>query len=341
MKKILITGCNGYIGIELVKRLLKEKKFLIYGVDNNYFTKSVEKKIKEKKKFKFLKKDIRKLNLKKLINFDTIIHLAAISNDPIGNKFYQATKSINETATKKLIISAKKNGIKQFIFLSSCSVYGFSKNNCKENSPTKPLTAYSKSKIFAEKILKKESDNNFKSISLRLATACGYSDNPRFDLVLNDFIYSGLTNKKIIMNSTGNALRPLIDVKDIVSSIYWIVENKNKVKSSYSVFNVGNNKNNFKIIDLAKIISKKLGGIEIITNEQNNDKRSYKANFSKFNRLTKNKIVNTNLNKTIFKLINMTKTIIKKNKPKKNYIRLNVLEKKIEQKQITKNLTYN
>jgi len=340
MKKILITGSNGYIGIELVKRLLKLNKFFIVGIDNNYFQSSIIKKVKNNKYLKFIKTDIRDLDYKYFKDIDVVVHLAAVSNDPIGNKFLFATRSINEKATKRTIQFAKKSGVKNFIFLSSCSVYGFSEKICNENSPTKPLTTYSKSKIFAEKILKNLCKKEFKGISLRLATACGYSNNPRIDLVLNDFIYSGLVNKKIILNSTGNALRPLIDVKDIVSSIVWTIEHDAKIKKPFTVFNVGNDRNNFKIIDLAKKVSKILGGIEIITNKKNNDKRSYKANFSKFKNITKDKIVNTKLEETIFKLIKLVKTIIKRNKPKKNYVRLNVLEKKIKDKKLTYSLAY-
>ena len=340
MKKILITGCGGYIGTELVKKLLKSKKYFLIGIDNNYFQNSVIKKTKYNKKFKFIKTDIRNLNNNHFKEVDTIVHLAAVSNDPIGNKFTSATKSINEKATKKIIKIAKKEGVKNFIFLSSCSVYGFSKKICNENSNTKPLTAYSKSKIFAEKVLKNLCEKNFKGISLRLATACGYSNNPRIDLVLNDFIYSGLVYKKILLNSTGNALRPLIDVKDIVSSISWVIENNIKIKKSFTVFNVGNDKNNFKIIDLAKIVAKILGGIEIITNKKNNDKRSYKANFSKFKKITKNKVVITSLEETIFNLIKINKTIIKNKKPKENYVRLHVLENKIKNKILSENLSY-
>lgn len=340
MKKILITGSNGYIGAELVEKLLKSKKYFLIGIDNNYFQNSVLKKIKYNKHFKFIKADIRNLKNNFFKGIDTVVHLAAVSNDPIGNKFTSATKSINEKATKKIMKISKKEGVRNFIFLSSCSVYGFSKKICNENSKTKPLTAYSKSKIFAEKVLKNLCKKEFKGISLRLATACGYSNNPRIDLVLNDFIYSGLVNKKILLNSTGNALRPLIDVKDIVSSIIWIIENNLKIKKSFTVFNVGNDKNNFKIIDLAKKVAKILGGIEIVTNQKNNDKRSYKANFSKFKKITRNKIVITGLEETIFKLIKMTKRIIKNHKPKKNYVRLNVLEKKIKNKKLTRDLSY-
>lgn len=335
-KKIIITGNLGYVGIELVKKILKTRKYQIIGIDNKYFAKSIVKKIKKNKLFNQKISDIRNLNYSILKDVYGVIHLAAISNDPIGDQFYKATNSINKLATKKIILYAKKYNVKNFIFASSCSVYGFTKSSCNERSKVSPLTAYSKSKIYIEKILKKVSNSKFKTTALRFATACGYSDNPRLDLVLNNLIMSGIVNEKIELNSAGNAIRPLIDVSDMCKTIIWFLENREKNNKNFLNVNVGNTKNNIKVIDLAKIISKKLGNIKIVFNSKNDDRRSYKVNFSQLNKITKKKLITKNINKTINEVIEMIKKL-KKNKMS-NYIRLQELKRQISIKLINKNL---
>lgn len=335
-KKIIITGNLGYVGIELVKKILRTRKFQIIGIDNKYFAKSIVKKIKKNKLFYQKISDIRNLNYSILKNAYGVIHLAAISNDPIGNEFCRATNSINKFATKKIILYAKKYNVKNFIFASSCSVYGFTKLSCNERSKVFPLTTYSKSKIYIEKILKKFSSSKFKTSSLRFATACGYSDNPRLDLVLNNLIMSGIIKKKIELNSTGNAIRPLIDVSDMCKTIIWFLKNRERIKKNFLNVNVGNTKNNIKIIDLAKMIAKKLGNIKIVFNKKNEDNRSYKVDFTQLNKITKKKIVTKNINQTINEVIEMIKKL-KKNKMN-NYIRLQELKRQINMKLINENL---
>ena len=197
-----------------------------------------------------------------------------------------------------------------------------------------PLTAYAKSKVIIENYLK----NNFKfnSTCLRFATACGGSSRLRIDLVLNDFVASAIKKKKIILNSTGDAYRPLIDVKDIYKSIHWSMRDRKLIKKKFICLNVGNSKNNFKIIDLAKKSKKNIKNMQIITNDKNKDNRSYKASFSQYQKLAKKYPINYNVNKSILDL-----NKILKNFPKSKYdtlIRLNYLKKLINQNIISKNL---
>lgn len=336
MKKIIITGNLGYIGTELVKKILLTKQYKIIGIDNKYFTRSIIKKAKKNTLFSQKIDDIRFLNYSILKNVYCVIHLAAVSNDPIGDEFSSATNSINKKATKKIILYAKKYNVQNFIFASSCSVYGFTKSTCNEKSKVRPLTNYSKSKIYIEKVLETVSSSKFKTTALRFATACGYSDNPRLDLVLNNLIMSGIFKKKIELNSTGNAIRPLIDVSDICKTIIWFLRNREKCKKNFLKINVGNTKNNIKIINLAKIISKKIGGIKIVINEKNDDKRSYKVCFSQLRKITKKKIITKSIHKTINEVISMIKNL-KRNKIN-NYIRLQELKRQIHIKLIDKNL---
>lgn len=331
---VLITGNLGYVGSELTSYLKNnEKKINIYGLDIGYFKKNKTSKKKDEIKKQYIC-DIRNLRSKYLKNIDTVIHLAAISNDPIGNTFQNQTYDINVKATKKLIDICLKLKIKNFIFASSCSVYGFTKKICTEKTKVNPLTAYAKSKVIIENYLK----NSFKfnSTCLRFATACGGSRRLRIDLVLNDFVASAIKKKKIILNSTGDAYRPLIDVQDMCKSIHWSMGDRNLIKKKFICLNVGNSKNNFKIIDLAKKVKKKYRNMQIITNDKNKDNRSYKASFSQYQKLAKKYPINYSVNKSILVL-----NKILKNYPKSKYdtlIRLNYLKKLINQNIISKNL---
>jgi nucleoside-diphosphate-sugar epimerase len=344
MKKvILITGNQGYIGVELVKYLKKKNKnIFLLGYDTGYFKKNwfLKPKIKKNNKVNFqIQKDLRAKNFKTLERFkiDSIIHLSAVSNDPMGNSFKKPTREINTIYTKKLIDWAKGNNVKKFVFASSCSVYGFSKKNCKENSATNPLTEYAKSKLEIEKYLKKETNKNFKAVSLRFSTACGASDMLRLDLVLNDFVANAIASKEIKLLSDGNALRPLIDVIDMIKAFEW-AEKYNK--KNFISLNVGNDKMNYKIVELAYQVKKYLPASKISINRENIDNRSYKVDFSLYKKLFSGYSKMKNINYSIKNLIKILK--IKKFKNKNfrlgSHMRLVSLKKQIKEKKIDKNL---
>lgn len=331
---ILITGNNGYIGPVLYKKL-KKQKYFIYGLDTNYFN---------NKNFSDIQFDCDLRNVKKqhFKDIDAIVHLASLSNDPIGNKFNKQTNQINISGTKKIINLAKKTNCKLFIFASSCSVYGKSLSESKsENDPTKPLTPYAKSKIEIENYLKKNSNKNFKSICLRFATACGSSPNLRLDLVLNDFVFSSIIKKKIILKSSGNAWRPLIDVQDMSKAISFFLKNYKKTISNFEIFNVGLNKSNIKIIDLAKIVKKNFKNVKLKFENTKDDKRSYKVNFSKYELFVKNNVKHLELKDTIKNLAKNIK-LLKINENNFNqFIRLDVLRKLVHTKKLNNYLKWN
>lgn len=334
---ILITGNNGYIGPILYKEIKKNiPNSYIYGFDNNYF---FVKNFSDKQ----LKGDLRNFP-KKIFDkkIDIVIHLASLSNDPIGNSYEKQTKDINVLATKKLIDLSKKKKCKLFIFASSCSVYGKYGNKSRtEKSKTQPLTAYAKSKIVVENYLKQKADKNFKSVCLRFATACGASPNLRLDLVLNDFVFRALTQKKIILNSSGNAWRPLIDVRDMSKAILCSIQNFEKIKKIL-IINTGSNQSNFRIIDLAKKVSKVIKNTTIVTRNNIDDKRSYKVDFSEYNYFKKGKFKHLSIDETIFNLVKNIKLLMKskKNLNFNNFVRLKVLEEKIKRKKLNKNLKW-
>jgi nucleoside-diphosphate-sugar epimerase len=340
-KKILITGNLGYVGVELVKYLKKKnKKLFLIGYDTGYFNKNWFFNSSSKSEVDYqIRSDIRdqKFSILKKFNIDTIIHLSAVSNDPMGNFFVRPTREINTIFSKKLIDWAKKNGVKKFVFASSCSVYGFSKNICSENSKTKPLTEYAKSKLVIENYLKKKTNLNFKAITLRFSTACGASSMLRLDLVLNDFVANAIVAKEIKLLSDGNALRPLIDVIDMAKAFYWACfYNKN----SFTCVNVGNDKMNYKIVELANLVKKYLPKAKISINYAKADNRSYRVNFSKYRRLfsgyKKMKDAKYSITKLIY-MIRKTK-FNDKNFRLGNFMRLVSLKKQITEKKLNKNL---
>lgn len=307
-KKILIIGHKGYIGTTLINYLLDKtkSKFDIYGVDSNLFsmnTYSIEKKIK-----KNIIQDCRNFKIKSLnIIPDVIIYLAAVSNDPMGNKYKQATEEINFKNCIKIAKEAKKLRIKKFIFASSCSMYGSAGDKKKkEDDKLNPLTDYAISKANSEKTLKKLSSKNFKVIALRFATAAGLSDNLRLDLVFNDFVANSVLEKKIILLSNGLSWRPLIHVNDISKSILWSV--LYPLKKNFLAINIGSEKWNFKIISLAKKISRIIPNTEVVIKNDNNvDKRSYRVSFNLFRKIAPKYQPSTDFKKSVIDLVKFLK----------------------------------
>ena len=338
---MLVTGNLGYIGIELTKFLKKKNKNLfIIGYDVGYFKSNffLKKKISKHTDYQ-IRTDLREDLFKQLEKFkiDAIIHLAAISNDPMGNYFINPTRQINTSSSKKLVNWAKKSGVSKFIFASSCSVYGFSKKVCNENSKTNPLTEYAKSKITIEKYLNKKTDKKFKAICLRFSTACGASEMLRLDLVLNDFVASAITSNEIRILSDGKALRPLIDVTDMAEALYWALSYDPK---NFLSVNVGNEKMNYQIIELASLVKKYVKTAKISVNQDNKDNRSYRVDFSKYRKIFPRYSKMKNAKFSIMNLIKMIR--MKKFADKKfrtgNFMRLVSLKKQIEAKKINRNL---
>ena len=343
---ILITGNQGYVGSELVKYLkLKYPKYSITGLDIGLFSSNLTTNGPAPESylnFQFFC-DIRKIKKSFLRNIDTIIHLAAISNDPIGKKFEKITNEINYKASKKLFNYAKEMGVNKFVFASSCSMYGsFSSKPKKENDLLNPLTAYAKSKVEFEQFLSKNNSLT-NTISLRFATACGMSDRLRLDLVLNDFVTNALTNNLIDIHSDGTPWRPLIDVHDMCRAFDWAIHTKHKSLPKNFAINVGKNSSNYKIKDLAMAVANKIPNTRISINKNAMpDKRSYSVDFSLFEKLAKNYIPEYKLNKSIDNLIKGFNKldISNSNIHDTKYIRLNTLNNYIKNKTLSKNLEW-
>jgi len=280
---ILITGNLGYIGQVMVD-FFSKKGFSIIGIDTDYYKKCDLIK-PQTLKYKQIFKDIRKITKSDLKNVDSIIHLAALSNDPIGELDLKLTNEINYLSSVRLAKLSKILKIERFLFASSCSLYGKSGiNTVKENNSLEPLTAYAKSKVRTERDLNKLADKSFSPVLLRNSTVFGLSPRLRFDVVVNNLTGWAYTTNKIRIMSDGCPWRPLIHVEDICQAFYHILM-ADKELIHNQAFNVGENSLNYQIKDIANIIQKENSNCDIIyTNEHGPDTRSYRVNFDKIHK---------------------------------------------------------
>jgi nucleoside-diphosphate-sugar epimerase len=277
--RVLVTGNRGYIGSVLCGELFKEG-FEVVGLDANFYNNCNFYKLNYS--IPQITKDVRNITKEETAGFEAVIHLAALSNDPIGELSPQLTQDINCQASINLAKLAKENGVKRFIFSSSCSIYGQSGANfIDESGEPNPLTEYAKSKVKAEEGISKLADNNFSPVFLRNATVYGVSPMLRVDLVLNNLVGWAYTTGKIKIMSDGTPWRPLIHIQDICQAfIVSLKAPKNLVHNE--VFNIGKNSENYQIKDIADIIKEVLPESKIeYTGEHGADSRTYKVDFTK------------------------------------------------------------
>lgn len=305
--KILITGNMGYIGPSVVQRLRTSFPNAIFiGFDMGYFANCLTNAeiLPECKVDVQYFSDVRHFEEDLLRGVDAIVHLAAISNDPMGNTFEKVTLDINYHASVELAKKAKEMGVKRFIYASSCSMYGFAEGGPRtEAAPLNPLTAYAKSKVLTEKDLDKIADKNFIITSLRFSTACGMSERLRLDLVLNDFVACAVASKKITILSDGTPWRPLINIKDMARAIDWALRREAAQGGGFLAVNIGSNEWNYQVKDLAGAVEKVIPGIEVVINKDAPpDKRSYKVSFDLFKQLAPEYVPKSDLITTIKEL---------------------------------------
>ena len=292
-QKILIIGNLGYIGSVLVSHLRKKypNSFLV-GFDAGYFSGCVFSPldISDYLLDQQIYGDVRNFNYDFLDGVDHVIYLAAISNDPMGNEYADATHHINTLAAVNIAKEARLRRAKSFTFASSCSIYGPGGYEIRtEESELQPLTAYARSKVEAENMLKPLACNEFIVTCLRFATACGASPRLRLDLVLNDFVVNALLNKKIDILSDGTPWRPLIAVQDMCEAIDWAMNRPANNGGSFLPINSGFSDWNFTIEDIAQMVSNAIPGTVININPAAQvDKRSYKVDFSLYQTLSGN-----------------------------------------------------
>jgi nucleoside-diphosphate-sugar epimerase len=309
--KILLTGSDGYIGTKMAQFLL-ERGHDVTGVDTGFYREGwLFNGIK--KLPKVITKDTRQITLKDLKGFDAIIHLADLSNDPLGQQDPDLTYKINHSAIVRLAKLAKKAGIKRFIYSSSCSIYGIATEDMvTELSKVNPQTAYAKCKYLVEQHIRKLSDKNFSPTFMRNATVYGPSPRMRFDLVVNNLSGIAWTEKKIRLASDGTPWRPLVHILDVCEAFITVLEAP-KALIHNQVFNVGNNESNYQIKDIAKIVAKVFPGCKVSYGSSSGDTRSYKVSFSKisktFPKLKLKRTVKQGVKdlRVVFKSISMSK----------------------------------
>ena len=288
--KIIVTGNMGYIGPLVIARLRDSyPKAKLLGYDIGYYGNCISDAdvLPECRVDVQYFADMRKFPQDILRGVDAVVHLAGISNDPIGNKFEEVTFDINYRASISLAKKAKEAGVKSFVFASSCSMYGAADDSARtETSPLNPLTAYAKSKALTEQDLQPLSSDQFVITSLLFSTACGWSDRLRLDLVLNDFVASAVASRKISILSDGTPWRPLINVKDMARAIDWAIGRRPEPAGYFLAVNVGSNEWNYQVKELAEAVAGIIPGVEVSINKNAQpDKRSYRVNFDLFKKL--------------------------------------------------------
>jgi len=280
----------GYIGPAVVHRLRSSRPdSILAGLDIGYYGNCITSQAAFPERILDIQylADIRRFPEEILSGVQAIVHLAAISNDPIGNQFEAVTLDINHRASVELARKAKAAGVESFIFASSCSMYGLADDKPKtESSPLNPLTAYARSKVLTETGLAPFADKGFTVTSLRFSTACGWSDRLRLDLVLNDFVAGAVASGKITILSDGTPWRPLIDVKDMARAIDWAISRPVSNETRFLAINVGRNDGNYQVRDLAEAVAAEIPGTQVSINQDAQpDKRSYRVSFDLYKKL--------------------------------------------------------
>ncbi|MSS74655.1 SDR family oxidoreductase [Candidatus Pacearchaeota archaeon] len=285
-ERVIVTGGAGYLGNILVPLLLEAGK-KVTVVDSLYFGKEHLEKYLSNPQFSLIEMDVsHHENIPSLFkDVETVIHLAGLSNDPSGDLDPNLTIQTNFLATLSLARRAKAEGVKKFIFISSCSVYGASgAHHLDEQSEVGPVTLYALSKLQCENELLPLADSKFSVTALRFATLFGYSPRMRFDLAVNVMTKRALQGKSIILNGDGVQYRPFLHVKDASRAIMTVMGEDPCIVNK-QIFNVGNSDLNFMIKDLVVLMQKIFPNAPIERLEGNRDNRSYLVSFKKFERI--------------------------------------------------------
>ncbi|HRQ40413.1 MAG TPA: SDR family oxidoreductase [Chloroflexota bacterium] len=282
--RVLVTGHNGYIGPVLTSMLLQEG-YEVTGLDSNFFAECIfdghAPDIPE------IQKDIRDVAPADLEGFDAVIHLAALSNDPIGNLNPDLTYEINHRASVRLAELAKQVGIGRFLFASSCSLYGAAagEDALDEEAAFNPVTPYGVTKMLFEQDVRKLADENFSPVFLRNATAYGVSPHLRFGLVLHDLVALAHTTGLVYLKSDGTPWRPIIHIEDISRAFIAALRAPREVIHNQA-FNVGISTENYQIRELAEIVQEIVPNCRIeYAPDAGPDKRSYRVDFSKIGQM--------------------------------------------------------
>ena len=279
--KVLVTGTEGYLGC-LFAPLLLERGHEVIAVDTGFYKTGWLYNGTELTA-KTLNKDIRLITSEDLQGVDAIVHMAELSNDPTGQLSPTITYDINHKGSVRLAELAKQAGVRRFVYMSSCSVYGVAtEGDVTEESAINPQTAYAECKALVERDVKPMADDNFSPTFMRNATAFGASPRMRFDIVLNNLSGLAWTTKEIKMISDGTPWRPLVHGLDIAKALLCVLEAPRDVVHN-QVFNVGDSANNYRVREIAEIVAESFPGCKLSFGDQGADNRSYRVSFEKIN----------------------------------------------------------
>lgn len=276
--RVLVTGHQGYIGPAVVETLI-QAGHRVAGLDSGLY---VETRLEPARAVPTFVGDVRDVRVADLRDFDAVVHLAGLSSDPLGALDPRLTDEINTGGTLKLAESARAAGVRRFVFSSSCSVYGAASEPwIDERSALRPLTAYARSKATAEQGLLALASRSFCVVSLRNATAFGYSPHLRSDVVVNDFVTRAFLQGEVRLTSDGAAWRPLVHIRDIARAIADVLQARPEAVNR-QIVNVGATDQNFTIIQVAQLVASQLPGVKLsLVAGAASDQRSYRVRFDR------------------------------------------------------------
>jgi nucleoside-diphosphate-sugar epimerase len=279
--KVLVTGTEGYLGCLLAPELLRDGHEVV-GVDTGYYKYGWLYRGTDRTPYT-IDKDLRRLTVEDFAGVDAVVHMAELSNDPLGALAPDVTYKVNHQGSVRLAKLAKEAGVSRFVYMSSCSVYGVATGgDVVETSAVNPQTPYAECKVLVERDVSPLADDSFSPTFMRNATAYGASPRMRFDIVLNNLAGIAWTTNEIAMTSDGTPWRPLVHGLDIAKAIRCVLAAPRDVIHN-EVFNVGDSAQNYQVKEIADPVAAVFPGCKVSFGDNAGDNRSYRVNFDKIN----------------------------------------------------------